>query len=154
MNRHRRPIDCINAIARQKQHNVMFLRFHLQRYDDYPLDKQVEYNFQKDHVRQLVINLLDASGIAWSPCTECRDNVPEPYQGQIYLDVPCNKNNQQYQKVLHYFRKENGKMRIPTVQHCYRILNPSERKRPTGIFEFLNRCIAIIRNKLASFQRQ
>lgn len=109
-------IEHIDAIARQKQRDVLFLKF---------LDPEnLEGKIQPDSVwhwassagRQSAIEWFNRNQIHWQPCGSFADeNSMTSYAGQVYIDVPFEETNPVYQKVLNYFENPDGSPRFPGV---------------------------------------
>ena len=103
------PID---EIARQKQRDVLFVAFpELQSGGD-PYLKRDTYKPRKQ-----VIAFLKASHLPWSSCAYPSNSgwLAEPME-MIYLDIPYELDNPQYQKIADYLETPDGKSRDPKVQ--------------------------------------
>ncbi len=113
-------IEHIDAIARAKQRDVLFLQF------TDPMDQEIELGRQpagSDWAtvasRLAVIDWLRQNQIGWSPCGEVADtNSMRSYAGQIVIDVPFNEASPFYQRVLGYLENPDGSSRIPGVWLC------------------------------------
>lgn len=107
-------IEHIDAIARQKKRDVLFVQFH--RYDD--TMKRVQEN-DWETIRQGIIDWLEANGYAWQPCGHVASiGLTMSYQGQIYIDVPFDQNLPEYQKLASFLENPEGTMRIPGATFC------------------------------------
>ncbi|HLF95912.1 MAG TPA: hypothetical protein VI457_02105 [Methylococcaceae bacterium] len=105
-------IEHIDAIARKKQRDVLYVEFH-------PDEDGFERNYDhgRDPLRQQVIEWLEANHIGWFPCAPfASEEFMCPYLGQIYLDVPFSESDPVYQKVRDYLEHPDGSMRYPTVR--------------------------------------
>jgi|694.fasta_scaffold03827_28 hypothetical protein len=144
-------IQHIDKIARDKGRDVLMLYFthvlltienvkkykeayrrHFQRYygftDQYGNKLGRSYYFEaiEDYhdnpSRQTVIDWLDANHIYWCPCGEvASENGWNSYAGQIYIDIPFDVNNTQYQKLAEFIQEdEHGfSQKFDIVQFCY-----------------------------------
>ena len=73
-------LKCIDAIARQKKRDTLFVTFPSR-------DPDTAFDEYSPH-RAALINWLEAHHIGWMPCGGVANpNVMGPYQGHIYLDV-------------------------------------------------------------------
>ena len=117
-------IQHIDAIARQKQRDVLFVQFESDRMPDEP---DVDFKFSKmlldwDElpVRQQIIDWLDEHGMKWQPCGDfANTSVMSGYQGQIYIDVPYDTSLQEYKKLEAFLENPDGSMKFPHVLFCY-----------------------------------
>ena len=112
-------IQTIDRIARIQQRDVLFLSFYdralKERLDNVPKEERFDAQQQwRDHrseawatlpIRQQIIDWLDAKGIAWQPCAQFAPGwvIMEGYVGDIYLDVPYDKDLPLYQELEAYF---------------------------------------------------
>jgi hypothetical protein len=107
-------IEHIDAISRKKQRDVLSIRFHARDTDS------LEYDYQRDPVRQRIISWLDERGIAWQPCGPvANENGMWPYCGSLYVDVPYNTSDPTYELLRAYLENPDGTMRHPTVTFQY-----------------------------------
>lgn len=114
-------IEGIDAIARQKQRDVLFIEFNSKRTGSAE-DRlaAMHYDYQRDPLRQQVIDWLTAHGIPWEPCGDIVDkNFVPPYEGQVYLDIPFDESDPVYQTVSRYLENPDGSLRWPTVMFQY-----------------------------------
>ena len=105
-------LEHIDAIAREKNRDVLFLRFH-------PTDSEsyICYEHKDDVVRTEILENLKALEIPHKPCLDFYH--PDGFNrfiGQIYLDVPYDENLPLYQKLQQYLEYPDGTMRFPTVR--------------------------------------
>ena len=114
-------IEHIDAIARQKQRGVLYLEFHLGTFGDHDDRSWLDYNYCQDARRTEVIKWFDENGIAWQMCghfaNECI--ICCPHLGQIYIDVPYDENDPQYQLVRDYIEFPDETMRYENVRWYY-----------------------------------
>lgn len=113
-------IEHIDAIARQKQRDVLYVAFRSSQPVDDDWDSDADYDWKSDPVRQSVCEWLTEHQIAWQYCAEIADeNYMGPYRGSIYLDVPFDEDDALYQQVRNYLENPDGSMRFPTATFYY-----------------------------------
>lgn len=106
-------IEHIDAIARKQQRDVLSIRF-------YTREAIRDYHFRRDPERQRVTDWLDENGIAWQPCGPvANENAMQAYRGDIYVDVPFDSSNAQFQKLQAYLENPDGTMRHLSVTFEY-----------------------------------
>lgn len=99
-------IQHIDAIAREKKRDVLFLHF-----ENYIEDKDLE-----DNARNVVLAWLDEHGIAYTPCMGIEDeSLIDGYLGDVYLELPFDEQDPQYQLVQQHLEDEEGNMKIEDV---------------------------------------
>jgi hypothetical protein len=100
-------LQFVDAIAREKQRDVLFIAFPpAERFDD-PVP------YEDIDVRKAIIEWLDANRVGWKPCGEfANENIMRSYAGQIYVDVPFDKNDPEFKKVQEFIEHEDGSMRF------------------------------------------
>ena len=99
-------IQHIDAIAREQKRDVLFLHF-----ENYIEDKDLE-----DNARNTVLAWLDEQGIAYTPCMGIEDeSLIDGYLGDVYLELPFDEQNAQYQLVQQHLEDEEGNMKIEDV---------------------------------------
>lgn len=112
-------LQYIDAIAREKQRDVLYVRFKPEEEeaddDDGHLPFPFDSNFDWENFppRQQVIAWLDAHQISWQPSGDMP--VPScilPYLGQIYIDLPYDLDHPQYQQLAELLENPDGSMRI------------------------------------------
>lgn len=105
-------IKHIDAIAREKQRDVLFVIFHKDLVDS--------LDFEHSQIRNQVIAWLNANGIAWQPCGHfASENFMVGYKGQIYIDVPFEASDERYQKVRDFLENPDGTMKYADATFCY-----------------------------------
>jgi len=110
-------IEHIDAIARKKGRDVLFLNFTQGHSDDDPFPN-VDWDVLP--VRQQVIAWLVQNQIEWNMCGHiASENVMCGYRGQIYIDVPFDTVNPVFQKLSGYLETPDGEMKISGVVFCY-----------------------------------
>jgi hypothetical protein len=109
-------VEHIDAIARKKQHDVLAIYFHPETvYEDWG-----SYNYKRDPHRKRVILWLKKHKIEWQECGDfASENCMCSYLGQIYIDVPFDENDPQYQLVRDYLENLDGSMRNEQVIFRY-----------------------------------
>ena len=112
-------IEHIDAIARQKQRDVLYLVFRRPESDcraDITLFSHSGFQWQNLPIRKQVIEWLDAQGIGWRPCAQIADpNAMLPYYGQLYIDLPFDQTLPAYQALEAFIELPDGSMRFPEV---------------------------------------
>lgn len=99
-------IHHIDAIAREKKRDVLFLHF-----ENYIEDKDLE-----DNARNTVLAWLDEHGIAYTPCMGIEDeSIIDGYLGDVYLELPFDEQDPQYQLVQQHLEDDEGNMKIEDV---------------------------------------
>ena len=94
----------IDAIAREKERDVLFVHFETYDRDD------------QDSAREQLITWLDQNHIPYAPCMGLEEeNVIGSYMGDLYIDVPFDIANPQFQKLSEHLEEENGDMKIDGV---------------------------------------
>ena len=116
-------IEHIDAIARQKQRDVLFVQFHSPASvtsDDEDIVHQDYCDWENLPIRQQIIDWLEARNIGFKPCghfaNEC---LMMGYRGQMYIDVPFDGSLPTYQALQAFFEFPDGSMRFPGVTFCY-----------------------------------
>lgn len=105
----------IDAIARQKGRDVLYLSFYPRPADFLELS---DFDHEKCRARKTIIKWLDTHGIAWEPCGEFADErTMMPYLGSIYLDIPYDTEDAGYQKVTSYLENPDGSMKVKSVSY-------------------------------------
>lgn len=109
-------IEHIDAIARTKVRDVLFVIFHKNLRD--------RIDWERLPVRQQIIEWLDANAIAWKPCGHVAStSFMGPYLGQIYVDVPFDESDLTYQRLCSYLEKPDGSMALVGAEFCYHPLS-------------------------------
>jgi hypothetical protein len=102
----------IDAIARAKQRDVLLVIFHEQL--------GLDTDWENLPIRTALIQWLDAHKIAWESCGEYADpDIMCCYLGQIYIDVPFDDANPDYQKLRDFLEYPDGTMRHQGMKFCY-----------------------------------
>lgn len=102
----------IDKIAREKQRDVLFVCFEGDKFKDKEYEDYVERND--------FIVFLEKNNIGYEKCGEiASENGWKRYQGQLYIDVPYEKENTQYQILEKYLENEDGTSKIEGVIFYY-----------------------------------
>lgn len=117
-------IQYIDAIARQKNRDVLFIEFtDEQQFTINDDDAEFSYssiNWRELPIRQEIINWLDGKRIPWTPCGHVADtSIMLSYQGQIYVDVPYDEGLTEYRQLSAYLENTDGSMRFKNAKFCY-----------------------------------
>ncbi len=109
-------IEHIDAIARKKQRDVLYVTFHPQKTSNTDPWDRSSYEWEQDPIRETVCKWLTEHHIDCQPCGNIA-NVHSmcSYRGQIYLDVPFDENDPLYALVRDYLENPDGSMRFETV---------------------------------------
>lgn len=113
----------IDAIARKKGRDVLFVRFG--EFDDLLVPLRISRFWEETHDRENdsnrseLIAWLDANGINWCPCgLFAHEDYMVSYEGDIYLDVPYDSTDPVYQKISHRLENPDETRKIPGVTFC------------------------------------
>lgn len=110
-------IQHIDAIACEKQRDVLYLEFHPQGADSDGVRKAQYYDYKNDPVRTRILEGLDALGVPWMMCGEYADVRRLPaYHGQIYLDVPHDEENEMYCRLRDFLEHPDGSIKHEGVR--------------------------------------
>ena len=95
-------VEHIDKIAREKQRDVLFVAFEGEKF------KHRRYQTYKE--RDEFIEYLQNNYINYDVCDyAARDDVWwDGYRGQLYIDVPFDKENEQYRLLERYLENEDG----------------------------------------------
>ena len=116
-------IEHIDAIARQKQRDVLYVVFHPPA-SGTPDDEEIlgsdDFDWKTLPIRQQIIDWLAARGIGWNPCghfaNEC---LMMGYRGQIYIDLPFDASLSAFQALQTFLELPDGSMRFPEATFFY-----------------------------------
>lgn len=99
-------IQHIDAIAREKNRDVLFLHF-----ENFIEDQDLD-----DNVRDSILAWLDHHGIAYSPCMGLEDDsLVDSYLGDIYIDLAYDETDSTYQVLKNHLEDEEGNMKVEGV---------------------------------------
>lgn len=103
-------IEYIDAIARQKQRGVLYVQFGPTR--EYNSEICIGYSHREDSLREEFLQWLDQQGVVWEKCGPfVTGYLCFGYLGDIYLDIPYDEGNEQYQLVRDRIENPDGTMR-------------------------------------------
>jgi hypothetical protein len=114
-------IKNIDAIARKKQRDVLFVAFHPENdsLDDDAFDED-DYDWEDDPKRTAFLAWLDQQGIGWEYCapmaSECGFGR---YLGQVYIDLAMDDNDPLYGRLRDYLEYPDGAMRDENLRFYY-----------------------------------
>lgn len=117
-------IEHIDAIARQKQRDVLYVVFHHPASDNEDREEildRADIDWETLPIRQQVIDWLDAQGIGWKCCGHFADvNLMMGYRGRLYIDLPFDKSLPAFQALTAFLELPDGSMRFPeaTLFYC------------------------------------
>jgi hypothetical protein len=97
------------------------LEFHPGKFMDHYDRSWLDYDCDQDDRRTEVIKWFDEHGIAWQMCGHfANENIIEcPHLGQIYIDVPYDESDPQYQLVRDYIENPDETLRDENVRWNY-----------------------------------
>ena len=128
----------IDAIAREKQRDVLYLEFHPEGREE-----RRGYRYGDDPVRAAILAWLDEQGFRWERCGPYADIriIEETYRGLIYIDIAFDEKNEQYRRLAAYLEYPDGTIRQPSVRFYINSLEHAmknaEHDQP-GFWESLN----------------
>jgi hypothetical protein len=114
-------IEHIDAIARKKQRDVLFVRFND---PETQISASATVTTSRVHwrelpIRQTLIDWLDSNQIDWDLCGPVASvNGMSGYRGQIYIDVPFDLSFPKCQLVLAFLEYPDGTFRFPEAELC------------------------------------
>ena len=119
-------IDYIDAIARKKKRDVLYLEFVDIAVPSDPgssessLGGKLTVNWRELPIRQTIIDWLDANKIEWELCFHVASVTRMMgYRGQIYIDVPFDVSLPNYKKLAEFLEFPDGTGRFPEVGFHY-----------------------------------
>ena len=122
-------IDHIDAIARKKQRDVLFVEFFnvnegdATADDDDPFDRRFNVDWEAHPGRAEVIAWLDEHHIGWQQCGKVAClHMMIPYLGDLYIDLPYEQSLAEYRALEAFLENLDGTMRLPGVRFCYQPL--------------------------------
>jgi hypothetical protein len=116
-------IEYIDAIARKKKRDVIYLEF---TNGNVPSDAEMSpldmpsVNWRELPIRKTIIEWLDANKIEWDLCGHfASTRVMASYRGQIYIDIPFDPGLPAYQTLAEFLELPDGTGRFPGVGFHY-----------------------------------
>lgn len=112
-------IEHLDAIARKKGRDVLFLDFPQKETED--IFDLFNVDWDSVPIRQQVIAWLNQNQIEWRICGYVADenSMVSGYLGRIYIDVPFDTTDPVYQKLSDYLETPSGEMKFEGVKFCY-----------------------------------
>ena len=117
-------IDHIDKIARDKRRGVVYIEFckppdfNRRNFDEYRENLFIDY--ESLEIRETLLQWFADNRIAVYRCGPfARAGRMERYRGQLYIDVPFDKNDPDYRKVENLLENEDGTMKFPQVLFFY-----------------------------------
>ena len=108
-------IEHIDAIARQKGRDVLYVEFHEPERSGETktrLDRVSEVNWEHLLIRQQLIEWLQKHDIEWEPCGHFANPcLMLGYCGQIYIELPFDRSLPAYQALEAFLENPDGTMR-------------------------------------------
>lgn len=113
-------IDYIDAIARKKNRDVLYVVFGTLAGPADALVSEGHFDWEQHPSRQAIIRWLDENEISWKPCGGiARVNYMLSYKGQIYIDLPFEPSLPAYRRLEAFLEKPDGSMRLPGANFAY-----------------------------------
>ena len=110
----------IDAIAREKQRDVLSISFHPLNWGDFEDSSWKGYDHRQDLRRTEVLAWLDEHDISWEECGPvASETCIRCYLGEIYLDILFDEADPRYQLVRDYLENPEGTMRNEQVRFFY-----------------------------------
>ncbi|MDF1878422.1 hypothetical protein JHD46_02070 [Sulfurimonas sp. SAG-AH-194-C20] len=101
-------IEHIDKIARDKQRDVIFIEFDREVYPSYDYEKYEECI--------KLLEWLESHDIAYRSCGPiAREDGWESYRGELYLDIPFDRENEKYQLICEHMDNPDGSFKIQGV---------------------------------------
>jgi len=102
-------LEHIDKIARDKNRDVVFINFSKEKFPSF------EYRDYKERNELLI--WLEKNNIPYTPCGPMASEYGwESYRGQLYVDVPIDESNEQYQLICEHMDNPDGSFKIPGVE--------------------------------------
>lgn len=103
----------IDAIARQEGRDVLFITF-------FPHGSSEIPDWRALPIRKQIIEWLNVQQFQWEPCGEWASEYSMiSYRGTIYIKIPYDEQNPDYQKLRDYLENPDGTMRLDGVFFNY-----------------------------------
>jgi len=105
-------IKHIDQIGREQNRDVLYIEFDREIYSDYIYEQYEE--------RNNLLKWLDDNDIPYVKCADyASENGWESYRGQLYIDVPMDKNNDKYKLLNEHLENNDGSFKIKGVNYIY-----------------------------------
>lgn len=106
-------IRTIDEIAREKRRDVIYVQFH-------NFSTGFVADYRTNPSREAIISWLDENRIAYIPCGGFDSGcIVEGYDGELYIDVPIDENDDDFFKLCKWFLPEEGKRRYESAWLFY-----------------------------------
>lgn len=106
-------IRTIDEIAREKRRDVIFVQFH-------NFSTGFVADYRTNPSRKAIISWLDEQRIAYIPCGGFDSGcIVEGYDGELYIDVAIDENDDNFIKLFEWFAGEGGKRRYENAWLFY-----------------------------------
>ncbi|MFL9906761.1 hypothetical protein [Paraburkholderia sp. RL17-337-BIB-A] len=103
-------LEHIDAIARKLQRDVLYLAFVRGSRPFYE-------NYESLDSRKRILQWFDDESIPWRECGRyASETTMRSYAGKVFIDVPFDETNPQYQKVQAFLEHSAGSMRFDDVK--------------------------------------
>ena len=119
-----RILKNIDHIALEKQRDVLYITFHGKDEDMIQNIRNGEdFDYEQCQKRIVLIAWLQRNHIQFEECFSFSSKsgwISFPYLGELYLDVPFNEANPQYQLLYKHLENIDGSMKIEgVIWWCY-----------------------------------
>jgi hypothetical protein len=105
-----RLLEHIDAIARKLQRDVLYLAF-------VRASRPFYENYESLDSRKRILQWFDDESIPWRECGQyASETTMRSYAGEVFIDVPFDETNPQYQKVQAFLEYPDGTMRFDDVK--------------------------------------
>ena len=117
----------IDAIARKEGRDALYVIFFpfnesmsdYESCEDGDAYRDSSPDWETLPIRKQIIEWLDSQKYSWEPCGEvASENSISSYRGTIYINVPYDEGNLDYQKLRNYFENPDGSMRYEWANFC------------------------------------
>lgn len=109
-------IDHIDKIARDKNHDVLYLIFKPQ-----PDEDELHFDYQISKRRQVVMEWLEANKTPYFPCIgpAIAEGGFDSYSGFLYIDVPFDVADAEFKRLCAYLEHPDGTSRYEDLIFAY-----------------------------------
>ena len=102
----------IDKIAREKNRDVLFITFSKEIFP--------AYDYENYDERNNLLKWLKSNNIPYQKCGPiASENGWESYRGQLYIDLPIDESNEQYQLLCEYLETPDGGFKIEGVEFWF-----------------------------------
>ena len=111
-------LEHVDKIARDKQRGVLFVVFGKSKKESI-LD-YFSYDYKKDSIRKRFLSWLKQNAILYQECAPlASENGFGSYRGELYNDIPREKNDERYLNLNNHLEYPDGKMKIEGIEYYY-----------------------------------